>query len=443
MIIMNKEKISYNILLLGIIAIPFDIVWEISVVRITISEIILSLGILLTLIYLIKYPERLINKKYFIPVIVFIGVCAFSIIEAQNKWVAIRETLQFVWMSGLFLYIFHESQKRVISYPVITILIVTSALVSLVGIYQYFFIREPIHFLITATRLRAHGFYAQPNALGGFLSGIIPLLFGLYFISFPGSETAGADRWIKRFLNNRNVILLALFIISAGLMVTYSRSSWIGLFGGIIVLVYILRKIISWKRYIIPVGIIGLLTALLLVDISHSNRDAKESIIDNLVVDRGFSNSQRSMLIAAAVSMLDDYPIGGIGIGNYQSRLPEYASPELTESMLVDYNDSTKKWFINHNKPIDVELVHNMFLQVVVETGIIGLTVFLWVLFIFYREAIRRIITAQSSEDRFIRAAMIASTSAILIGGIFGWPFSHGIQEVMIINMALSVSRWS
>jgi hypothetical protein len=333
---MNKEKISYNILLLGIIAIPFDIVWEISVVRITISEIILSLGILLTLIDLIKYPEKLINKKYFIPVIVFIGVCAFSIIEAHNKWVAIRETLQFVWMSGLFLYIFNESQKRVISYPVITILIVTSALVTLVGIYQYFFIREPIHFLITATRLRAHGFYAQPNALGGFLSGIIPLLFGLYFISFLGSETAGADRWIKRFLNNRNVILLALFIISAGLMVTYSRSSWIGLFGGIIVLVYILRKKISWKRYIIPVGIIGLLTALVLVDISHSNRDAKESIIDNLVVDRGFSNSQRSMLIAAAVSMLHDYPIGGIGIGNYQSRLPEYASPELTEKDSVD-----------------------------------------------------------------------------------------------------------
>jgi putative inorganic carbon (HCO3(-)) transporter len=440
---MNKDKISYYILLFGIIAIPFDIVWKVNMVRMTLAEILLSLGMLLTLIDVARYHRNLLNKKYLIPVLVFLAACALSIIAAQNKLVAMRETLQFVWMCGLFLYILNESQKRNIFYPLAAILISIAAVISVVGLYQYFFVREPIHFLINATRLRAHGFYAQPNTLGGFLSGIIPLLFGLYFISFNGSETTSNFGWIKRYLYNKSIILTALFIISAGLMVTYSRASWIGLFGGILVLAYTLRKKISWKRYIIPVGIIGMLTVVLLLDVSRSHLDVEESIIDNLVADRGFSNSQRSMLIGVAISIIRDHPIGGVGIGNFQSRLPEYASPELINSMLVDYNDSTKSWYINHNKKFDVEIVHNMPLQVVVETGIVGLAALLWVFFIYFRAAFARLKIASTTQELFIRNALLVSVIAILISGLFGWPFSHGIQEVMIINMALSVSRWS
>jgi putative inorganic carbon (HCO3(-)) transporter len=447
---MNKEKISYYILLLGIIAIPFDIVWKISVVRVTISEILLSLGIILTLVDVIKFPEKLINKKHLIPVMVFLFACAFSITTAQNKLISIRETIQYIWMAGLFLYILNENRKRNIFYPVVSILIFVSAIVSIAGIYQYFVVREPIHFLITETRLRAHGFYSQPNTLGGFLSGIIPLLLGLYLISSSErKDKTIADTRLMLFFRKKGVILTLLFIVNAGIMATYSRASWIGFIGGLIIMMFFLRKSIPLKRFIIPAAVLCISSAIFLLDISYSyiytekNMSGKKSAVNSLFFNRDFSNSQRSMLIASAVSMLYDYPIGGIGIGNFRARLPEYASPELIESMQVDYNDSTRTWFINHNKPIDIELVHNMFLQIIVETGIIGITAFLWILFIFYREAIGRMLAAQSSEDRVVRAAMIASISAILIGGIFGWPFSHGIQEVMIINMALSVSQWS
>ncbi len=447
---MNKEKISYYILLLGIIAIPFDIVWKISIVRVTISEILLSLGIILTLIDVIKFPGKLINKKHLIPVMVFFIACAFSITTAQNKLVSLRETIQFIWMAGLFLYALNENRKHNIAFPVILIFAVISLVGSIIGLYQYFFIRDPIHFLITETRLRAHGFYSQPNTLGGFLSGIIPLLFGLYLISTSEreSKTISGTRSML-FFRKKGVILTFLFIVNAGVMATYSRASWIGFIGGLILMMFFLRKTLPLKRFIIPVSVLCISAAIFILDISYSyiytekNINGKKSAVNSLFFNRDFSNSQRSMLIASAVSMLYDYPIGGIGIGNFRSRLPEYASPELIESMQVDYNDSTKKWFINHSKPIDVELVHNMFLQIIVETGIIGITAFLWVLFIFYREAIGRMLATQSSEDRIVRAAMIASISAILIGGIFGWPFSHGIQEVMIMNMALSISQWS
>ena len=438
---MSKEKIAYYILLLGIIAIPFDLVWKVGIVRLTLVEILLSLGILLTFIDVVRFPGKVINKKYLIPVLVFIGACALSTIEAPNKWIAVRETLQFIWMSGLFLYVLNESKKRNIFYPVVSILIFTSAIVSIAGIYQYYFIREPIHFLITATRSRAHGFYDQPNTLGGFLSGIIPLLFGLYFVSVSNSNgIVSQGRGLKSLLQRKGVILTFLFIITTGIMTTYSRASWIGVVSGLILMVFILRNKIELKRLVIPFGILCFTVAIFILDISYSYVETEDSSINSLLVDRGFSNSQRSLLIVTAFSMLRDYPIGGVGVGNFQTRLLQYAPTELIESMQVDYNDSTKTWFINHNKPLNTELVHNMFLQVIVETGIIGLAALLWVFYVYFKAAYNRFKISIAKQELYMRAALMISVISILIGGIFGWPFSHGVQEILILSMALSIS---
>jgi len=439
--IMNKNKISYYILLLGIIAVPFDLVWQIGVIRFTPVEMLLSVGILLTIIDIVKHREGIINTKYLVPVFVFIGACAVSTIEALSKMVALRETLQYIWLACLFVYVLNEDKKHRIFLPMASILVLISVIVSIAGIYQYYFVREPIHFLITATRSRAHGFYDQPNILGGYLSGIIPLVLCLYFISV--SESSGiksTNRWIKFLFRNRVGLLISLFIFTMGIMAAYSRASWIGVIGCLVLMVIILQKKLEWKQLIVPFSIICLAVSIFMLDLSYSYIESEDSGVTSLLADRGFSNSQRSLLIVTAFSMLRDHPIGGIGIGNFQTRLPEYAPQELIESMQVDYNDSTKTWFINHNKPLNTELVHNMLLQIVVETGLIGLVAMLWVFYVYFRVAYLRFKSSMGKQESYMRAGLIMSVISILIGGLFGWPFSHGVQEILILFMALSVS---
>jgi hypothetical protein len=117
-----------------------------------------------------------------------------------------------------------------------------------------------------------------------------------------------------------------------------------------------------------------------------------------------------------AVDMTIRHPFTGVGQGNYGLLLPK--------DLQV------------------VETPHNMFLQISAEMGLIGLAAFLWLLYAYYKSSLRLVRTASNDEERVIRAGIIGSVTAVLASGLFGWPFSHGVQEILILSMALSTAEW-
>jgi O-antigen ligase len=135
------------------------------------------------------------------------------------------------------------------------------------------------------------------------------------------------------------------------------------------------------------------------------------------------------------------HPFFGVGIGNYSVQLSNYASRELIDSAQMDYNPIEKKWFVNPDKKIDIEIVHNMFLQIAAETGLLGLAAFLVLLYAYYKSSLK-LIRITNMKEYGIRLSFIGSFTAILLSGLFGWPFSHGIQEILILSMALSIAPW-
>jgi putative inorganic carbon (hco3(-)) transporter len=426
-----KTKTSTIILFVGIATIPFDFVLRVGVARVTIAEFILSFAFIFWLFDVMRSRERIILAPFAMPFLFFLGACVVSLINAQDRMVTLREVVQFAWLFSIFFFVAHECKEGSTSLKIWWLLLSVAIVVSIVGVYQYFFARDPVHFQVAGARLRAHGFYDQPNTLGSFLIGIIPLIFGSYFLSSNISgDATGSIGKMKRFFSNKKMILIFFFVISAGLITTFSRGSWLGLVCGVVIFAYLLKGKKFWKRFAVLLGVIGVTAVLVLVDVSEQPK----------VVERAFSNRQRTLLIISAMSMIRDHPIIGLGFGNFPTRLEEYASPELLELMHQDFDETTKKWFVNQNKAPDVELVHNMFLQVTVETGILGLIGFLWILIVYYREALKRFRDSLSDQGYYIRAAMIASVTAILISGIFGWPFSHGVQELLIIAMAIAIA---
>jgi O-antigen ligase len=425
-----KVSLSISLLYLAVASIPFDLAFTLGGVRVTPTEILFSLALVVWLPKIMRTPRVIVSSPYFVPLLFFLAVCLLSILSAQNRFVTLRETVQFAWLFALFYFVGYEVKERTKTLTLWSLLLIAGLIVALVGIYQYFFAREPIHFLIAETRLRAHGIFDQPNPFGSYLIGIILFLFGFYFLAekyAPQNERLGG---IYKVFFNKTIILVSLFILSVTLVATFSRGSWVGLLCGIIALYYFYRKKIRSAPFVMLIGVIGIAAVLVIADVSLQPQHT----------GRSFSNRQRVLLLKAAVQMAREHPWLGVGFGNFPDRLPEYASAELMESMQFDYDKISKEWFVNPNKKPDIEIVHNTFLQVVAETGIFGLATFAWLIFVYYRRALKCLRESVDQHEYYIRATALASATAIFCSGLFGWPFSHGVQEVLMISMALAIS---
>ncbi len=193
--------------------------------------------------------------------------------------------------------------------------------------------------------LRSYGTFSHPNVLAGFL--LISLMLILYSLI--------CHSWQKM----RSLLIATLFIGTAALLLTLSRipiALWF--------LLLVLSCLTSFRRNSnkqkIQMSIVfGLLVFLLLILVSPvSSRFLHSSVAEESV-------TQREYLLQAALSQSILHPLFGVGFGNF---LPSLG-------------------LIHRGFSFGVLLqpVHNIFILILVETGIVGLAGFLWFLFVTYR----------------------------------------------------------
>lgn len=177
--------------------------------------------------------------------------------------------------------------------------------------------------------LRPYATFPHPNVLGGFLAVTLP------FLMRPMSQMRQISKKFYQF-----VFLLGLI----ALFLTFSRSAWlVGLLG--IAWVYIPTRL--KKPYVIFSILVFLMGIFLVRDFAGTS----ESVI------------VREQLNNAAISMWRQSPILGVGLGNFLVNLPKVL-PSRTVYFL--------------------QPVHNIYLLILSETGVIGLGIFLFlILYIF------------------------------------------------------------
>jgi O-antigen ligase len=102
--------------------------------------------------------------------------------------------------------------------------------------------------------------------------------------------------------------------------------------------------------------------------------------------------AERQQLFTAAQAMIKEAPISGIGVNNYLVRLPDFFPPP--------------------ERRIFLQPVHNMYILTLVETGIIGLGLFLYVLW-------RALVAAGRVKDPVIRVlCSFLLIAALLLGAV-------------------------
>lgn len=378
------------------------------------------------------YTKKItIPKASFIwPMIIFIGIAFVSILDAPSITFGIRELIKWVEMWLVIVLILSEAQratdkKRFIQL-VLGLFLFSGFVQALIGIWQ-FGLRGigPEHFIISGNFYRAYGSFEQPNPFGGLmhLTALLALGTATALISpvWEAIKTAFTNQKISfKTWRLPDFSLFWLFVVSVGatavlsLIFSWSRGAWLGFAGGAAVLALFWPQ----KRWL---GFVGLLVAVTAVLLGLQFNILPASISQRLVGfvadfqlgdvrgvdinDTNYSVLERLAHWQTAVDMARDQLWLGVGFGNYEPAYADYA--------LINW-------------PAALGHAHNYYLNILAETGIVGLSAYLF----FWLVTIKQTISEINKHSGLFRGIVLG-----LLGCWIALSVHHLVDKLYVNNL--------
>ena len=395
----------------------------------------------------IKLYTQVIHNKLLLFPFVLVFFSFLSTIWSAEKLLAISRLFKLLEFSLLYVYLWINVPRGTFLKSTLKVIIFTGIAHGLLGIAQFikqssiglFWLKESILsqgmtgiakiVLNGDIYIRSYGLFPHPNILGGFL--LLSLLCTFMYIKlfhveqFNGEKKSEAVALAKMFHVEHCVkkpvfISLIVIIQIMALFLTFSKSAIFGLF---VAIIYIVSKYFSinvprgtfkwskrgaWIKFLLVVGIF-IATMFIL-------KPEYYSLIGRSVEDRiGYLNVSRGTFFAN--------PILGIGSGQYVNNL-------LNVKGTLDWQ---------------YQPVHNVFLLILNELGLIGLALFIVLLFkLFHVEQFNKDNAVNCStwnNDLNNRSANVPRGTitdmegmvylrAILIGFLFIMLFDHYLWDI-------------
>ena len=331
------------------------------------------------LLSLMSFVLKYITDKNFkfvrtpldVPIVVFMVVLFISTVTSFAVLSSVKIFMVYiVFVAGYFLVTNAIKDFKTLM-PVIVLMMIAALGVAGYGIYQHIFgfaegttWTDTDMFEDIATRVVST--FDNPNVLGEYLLLLIPLGAALFLGVKNGFAKLG-----------HLAITAALGVC---MIYTYSRGNWIGLIVALILFIMFYDTRFVW------LGVIALLAAPFVVSQSVITRFT--SIGDT----KDTSTSYRVYIWMGTFNMLKDYWLCGIGLGTdaFNMIYPHYSYASIVAP---------------HS--------HNLYLQLLVENGILGLVTFLVMMVAYFRTVISKI----TKQKRFLQKAVITALTA----GVFGY----------------------
>lgn len=245
---------------------------------------------------------------------------------------------------------------------------------------------DPTSDMAGATRV--YSYLGNPNLLAAYLLPMISLSIAAFFVW---------KRWLPKALA-ATMVVIDIFC----LFFTQSRGGWIGLVG--IVFTFLILSYLWWKPYLSPFWQKWLLPSAIISIVVMAGcgllfvAPLRMRILSIFAGRNDSSNNFRINVWEGVRSMIHDRPILGIGPGNsaFNQIYPLYMRPKY--SALSAYS---------------------IYLEILVETGMIGFSCFIWLLTVTFTQSIQEIQRLRQSPHRqgFWIMAAIAGMIGLMIHG--------------------------
>ena len=311
-----------------------------------------------------------------------IGICAMTSISLEeSRNIAL---LMIAFVLSYFVVINTIENKKQFKF-ILYVFSIAAVITAFYGLYQYMFgdlysqawlDKE----MFEDIKMRVYSTFENPNVYGEYLILAIPIIVGLL--------------WTEKGIFKKLFWLGSLGVTMLALALTFSRGCWLG-----IILAIGLLAIMIDRRFIL-LGIVALLFLPFVLPESIINRFLS---IGNM---GDSSTSYRVYIWMGTLAMLADYWFSGIGLGitSFNTIYPIYS-----------YNN------------ISAPHSHNLYLQLVVEFGIVGLIIFLGMLYNFYKETIISI----CKKKNILTSSLIAGVSGFMLQSMFDYTW-YNYRVVLI-----------
>jgi hypothetical protein len=300
---------------------------------------------------------------------------------------------------------------------IILLLLLSVTLSASYGVIQHYLevdmfrLNRPISFLkhidddLTAP-VRVPGFFSSYMTFSGQLAMAIPIICALLL---------GIKNRYKKMLLAISIILALL-----ALLWTYTRSAWVGTICALTFFGYVWGRRRHSLFFLLPVILLVFLLSVILLGVI---------IFQPEVIDRSLSifsakdNIERLYTWESTLFMIKDYPLTGIGKGNYSRLVPGYR-----EGYNFEFSSRAN--------------AHNNILQITVEGGIPSLFFFLWLWGVIFKELYRTYqqIPETHTTLKALSMGFLGSIIAFFIQGFFECNFGDSESAMMMwLIVALSL----
>lgn len=289
----------------------------------------------------------------------------------------------------------------------VNLTVVSCALVSLYGVYQYLFTSENSKWIdtdmFTDIKSRVISTFDNPNVLGEYLILLIPIIIA----------TVLASKKSRVRLCNLFVAALA----GSCLVFTWSRGAWLGFLFSIVIFLLVLDK----RTFMaFTLGIFALpFLPFVLPDSVISRFTSIGNMSDS-------STSYRFFIWLGTLGLIKDHSLGGIGIGEgaFRNVYPQYSLSAIEKAP--------------HS--------HSLFMQLCVEMGVFALIFYLVILIVFAQKCISFAVNhrKQDKYSSLLVIGCLAGVVAISVQGTtdYTW-YNYRVYLMFWIVFALAMAAMS
>jgi O-antigen ligase len=380
--------------------IRYDTIYYLEDITIYPLEAILAVSILICIYKSILGRDNCFrNTKLvycYIPFVLCIMLSAIKSIELSLTVKEIVRWLELIVIYYLTINLINDDKKmRVVLYS----MFLTMAMVSVIGI---------ININYSGVGYRVASFFDNPNPMAGYANLIIPVSFGMLMTS--------VCLWKRITLGIFTVLSIIIWIL------TLSRSAWCSL----ILTMILLFSLTKMKKRVFLLLVVCLAISAITILLPPSNTNIKGGLIETTTLNAVKKALEpRALCYPIGLNMVKDDLILGIGIGNYPLLIKKYTKVyELTYSQVYDLT--------RHH-------LHNLYLQLFVETGFMGLSAFVFWLVCIVKYLVSSLKSLENSRHYWLFVGLMGGVIVYLFNNLADVLTVHGIHLQWGIILGLAV----
>ncbi len=318
------------------------------------------------------------DPAVWLPPAVLIAAAVVTLPFTEHLSVALREfRVVVVGPSLYYLMLVHTLRKEQDVGTFMWALALLGGAIGLYSLYHYLFVGVVES---TGGVDRVLAVYHSPNALALFLGRVIPVAAALMLAIYAQQAARDAQRFWKPLLALGGV---SLALMAGALYLTYSRGALLGIAAAMLVLLFGLNR----RSAFLVLGALAVAGAVALIAVPQDRLLAAAPLLQRLYVWQ------------AALAMVADHPIVGVGLDNFLYYYPRYILPQAALEPNVSH-------------------AHNVFLDYWTRLGILGLITLTFLQGLFWGRVRNFLIRPVAPYQRWLVLGLAASMVDFLVHGL-------------------------